>query len=261
MLAIERAWITGPNSLRQDEGFFCVIFVFFPVVPSRINPFPIGPLPMGRRVLPKKDPNVAYDHLVKEVEDLSAPFDPQALFPSSADLEIEVGSGKGHFVLTESARNPSRNYLGNEIAIKYCHFAAYRLAQHERTNAFMLRGDGLKLFRELLPDDCAVAVHVYFPDPWWKARHRRRRVMQPEFIRDLERVLKPDGVFHFWTDVEEYFEETVELMKEHSSLSGPIPVPERDAEHDMDYRTHFERRMRKNDHPVFRSQFKKTPQL
>ena len=121
----------------------------------------------------------------------------------------------------------------------------------------MLCGDGLKFFREMLPDECAVAVHVYFPDPWWKERHRRRRVMQPGFIADLQRVLLPGGVFHFWTDVEEYFDQTVGLMKEHSDLTGPIHVKETPAEHEMDYRTHFERRMRKYDHDVFRSQFMK----
>jgi tRNA (guanine-N7-)-methyltransferase len=121
----------------------------------------------------------------------------------------------------------------------------------------MLRGDGLKLFREYLPTACAIAIHVYFPDPWWKARHRRRRVMQPEFIRDLERVLKPGGIFHFWTDVEEYFEETLSLMRAHCELSGPHPVDVLPAQHDLDYRTHFERRMRLLDHPVFRSEFRK----
>ena len=212
---------------------------------------------MGRRVLPKKDASIDFSHRVTEVEDLETPFDPQSLFERPAELEIEVGSGKGHFILNESERQPDRNYLGNEIAIKYCHFAAYRIAKHQRTNAHMLRGDGLKLFREILPPECAVGVHVYFPDPWWKARHRRRRVMQPQFIADLQRILKPGGQFHFWTDVEEYFEETLGLMKEHSNLVGPFAVEETKAEHDMDYRTHFERRMRKNDHPVFRSRFEK----
>ncbi|MEL7499863.1 MAG: tRNA (guanosine(46)-N7)-methyltransferase TrmB [Planctomycetota bacterium] len=212
---------------------------------------------MGRRALPKLDPTVDFSQHIGEVDDLTAPFCPQSLFPQTADLEIEVGSGKGLFVLNESGRVPERNFLGNEVARKYCRFAAYRLAKHERQNARMLCGDGLKLFRELLPDRCAMAVHVYFPDPWWKERHRRRRVMQPSFIADLERVLIPGGVFHFWTDVEEYFEETIGLMKEHSGLSDPQHVSERPAEHDMDYRTHFERRMRKHDHDVFRSQFLK----
>lgn len=214
---------------------------------------------MGRRSLPKKDPSINYDAFIGEVDDLEAPFCPQSLFSQTADLEIEVGSGKGHFVLTESGNRPDRNYLGNEIAKKYCQFAAYRLAKNERTNGHMLRGDGLKLFRELLPSECAVAVHVYFPDPWWKERHRVRRVMQPSFIADIQRVLVPGGIFHFWTDVEEYYEETLGLMAEHSSLTGPHAVPESPAEHDMDYRTHFERRMRLNEFDVFRSQFHKAP--
>jgi len=153
---------------------------------------------------------------------------------------------------------PDRNYLGNEIAKKYTRFAAYRLAKNERKNAHMLSGDGLKFFREFLPDECAVAVHVYFPDPWWKERHRRRRVIQPGFVQDIQRVLVPGGIFHFWTDVEQYFEETIGLMAEHSDLSPPVHVPEPPSEHDMDYRTHFERRMRKGEHDVFRAQFHKS---
>ncbi len=213
---------------------------------------------MGRRALPKLDPTIDYSRHISEVDDLKAPFCPQSLFSRTAELEIEIGSGKGLFVLNESGKHPERNFLGNEIAHKYCRFGAYRLAKNERSNAHMLRGDGLKLFRELLPDQCAVAVHVYFPDPWWKERHRRRRVMQPGFLADLQRVLLPAGVFHFWTDVEEYFEETVALIKDQSELAGPFHVEERTAEHDMDFRTHFERRMRKHDHVVYRSQFTRT---
>ncbi len=213
---------------------------------------------MGRRTLPKLDPTIDFSQHLSYVEDLEAPFCPQSLFGQTADLEIEIGSGKGLFVLNESGRVPERNYLGNEIAKKYCRFAAYRLAKNERKNAHMLSGDGLKFFREFLPDECAVAVHVYFPDPWWKERHRRRRVIQPEVVKDIQRVLVPGGIFHFWTDVEQYFEETIGIMADNTDMSGPIAVPEPPSEHDMDYRTHFERRMRKGDHDVFRAQFHKS---
>lgn len=212
---------------------------------------------MGRRALPKLKPEIDFSNHLGFVENLEAPFDPQSLFATPQDLEVEVGSGKGLFMLNESGRVPDRNFLGNEIAKKYCRFAAYRLAQHNRTNAYMMSGDGIRMFEEFIPDESAVAVHVYFPDPWWKEKHRRRRVMREPLIRAIERVLKPGGIFHFWTDVEEYFEETCGLMKDYSGLSGPHPVDEPPSEHDMDYRTHFERRMRKNDHPVFRSQFHK----
>lgn len=213
---------------------------------------------MGRRALPKINPNVDVSQHLGFVEELQSPFDPQSLFSRPADLEIEVGSGKGLFVLSESEKSPDRNFLGNEVSRKYCRYAAYRLAQNDRTNAQMLSGDGLRMFREFLPDACAVAVHVYFPDPWWKTRHRERRVMQPEFIRDIDRVLKPDGIFHFWTDVEEYFHETQKLMAVHSILQGPHDVPEQTPEHDMDYRTHFERRMRRHKKPIYRSQYLKS---
>ena len=77
-------------------------------------------------------------------------------------------------------------------------------------------------------------------------------------LSEIYRVLKPGGIFHFWTDVEEYFEQCIDMMKEHSDLSNAVAVAEPPSNHDMDYRTHFERRMRKNDHDVFRCQFHKS---
>ncbi len=213
---------------------------------------------MGRRALPKIDPTIKFDHLICHVEDLQADFDVDQFFGRHAPLEIEVGSGKGLFLMNASRNNPDTNYLGNEISRKYANFCAYRFAKYQCDNARMIAGDGLRLFREFLSDEIARAVHVYFPDPWWKAGHRRRRVMTPEFVSDVQRVLQPGGIFHFWTDVEEYFESTIELLADVSDLSNPIDVPVKQAEHSMDYRTHFERRMRLNDHPVFRAQFEKT---
>ena len=109
----------------------------------------------------------------------------------------------------------------------------------------------------LIPDNSLAAVHVYFPDPWWKSRHKKRRVMSPRFVLDIERTLEPGGVLHFWTDVEEYFHSTLEILEEQTRLVGPQQVPELPAEHDMDYRTNFERRVRQLGKPVFRSQFTK----
>ena len=212
---------------------------------------------MGRRSLPKIDPSVSLDEHLILLDGVEPPFDPQNLFSAEQPLELEVGSGKGLFLLTHSESNPDRNFLGIELAKKYAKFAAFRLARNGCSNARMISGDGLQLFHSFLPDCCSVAVHVYFPDPWWKERHRRRRVMQPEFIADIQRVLCVNGVFHFWTDVEQYFEETITLVQKHSNLSGPIKVQAEVALHDMDYRTHFERRMRMRGHDVFRARFEK----
>ena len=82
-------------------------------------------------------------------------------------------------------------------------------------------------------------------------------MLNGQFLRDVERTLVAGGRLHFWTDVEEYFRTTLELIAATVKLEGPLSVHERPAEHDLDYRTHFERRTRKNEQPVYRAEFEK----
>lgn len=212
---------------------------------------------MSRPALRNIDPNLDLSRHLLTCDQWPASGQGAGLFARDAPLEIEVGSGKGLFLVSASGQRPQHNFLGCEIAQKYARLAAARLARAGRDNAVMLQGDALQLFRERLPEACAIAVHAYFPDPWWKQRHRKRRVMKPTFLADVERVLQPDGSFHFWTDVEEYFVTTVALIAEVTGLRGPLEVAERPAIHDMDFHTHFERRMRLHDQPVFRAEFRR----
>jgi tRNA (guanine-N7-)-methyltransferase len=212
---------------------------------------------MGRRALPKIDPSVDLSRHFLSVDDLCATqFDPLALFGRMAPLEVEVGSGKGLFLQNASLATPDRNYLGVELAYRYAQFAAYRLAKRNIPNACVAQGDALKLFREWTPADSLAAVHVYFPDPWWKARHHKRRVMNEAFLADVVRTLEPGGRLHFWTDVKDYFDASLELIAK-TPLTGPLPVAERPAEHDLDFRTHFERRTRLHGEAVYRSEWMK----
>ncbi len=212
---------------------------------------------MARRALPKIDSELDLSRHLKTVEDLPAPWDDGALFGRQAPLEVEIGSGKGLFLQSAGKQRPEHNFLGIEIAKKFARFTAGRCVRHGLDNVVVVAGDGLRVFRELLPERHVAAVHVYFPDPWWKKRHRKRRVMTESFIHDIERVLVNDGRLHFWTDVEEYFQTTLEMLAQHSQLEGPLPVAEQQPEHDLDYRTHFERRMRLSGEPVYRSEFRK----
>jgi tRNA (guanine-N7-)-methyltransferase len=133
---------------------------------------------MGRRALPKIDLTLDLSRNFRTVEELVAkPWDPAAMFVRDAPLEIEIGSGKGLFLQNAALAHPERNFLGIEVAFKYARFIAYRLAKKQIPNAIAVHGDGLRLFREAIPADSLGAVHVYFPDPWWKARHRKRRVL------------------------------------------------------------------------------------
>ena len=212
---------------------------------------------MGRRTLRKPDASLDLTRHLKTFEQLPCPWDAAALFGRAAPLEVEVGSGKGLFLRSAAAERPDVDFLGIELAAKYAHFAAAGLARRGLSNAVVAQADGLRIFRELLPDASLAAVHVYFPDPWWKKRHRKRRVMCASFVRDVERTLRPGGTLHFWTDVEEYFHTSLELLAAETRLIGPLDVPEQPAEHDMAYRTHFERRMRMHNEAVYRSEFRK----
>ncbi|WP_153558613.1 tRNA (guanosine(46)-N7)-methyltransferase TrmB [Roseimaritima sediminicola] len=208
---------------------------------------------MPRRALRIAESKYDLDALLRNPDDLPAQVTSRSLFGNDRPLEIEVGSGKGLFMQTASGQTPDSNFLGIEIARKYAVAAAVRLARAGRNNAMMVAGNAEPIFQNRIPDGSLAAVHVYFPDPWWKARHKSRRVLNERFIANATRCLQSGGRFHFWTDVLDYFESTIELIATVSPQLGP-PIPEEAAaaEHDLDYRTHFERRSRQHAIPVYR---------
>ena len=212
---------------------------------------------MGRRAVKRINSDVDLSTHFKVPADLPTPWDPLALFGRNAPVEVEVGSGKGLFLSAAASNQPENNFLGIEISYRYARYAATRLAQRGLANGRMVHGDAMELFGRYVPSAALAAVHTYFPDPWWKARHKKRRVLSEGFLKDVERVLRPGGAFHFWTDVEEYFETTLEAIARVTRLVGPLSVSEKLAEHDLDYRTHFERRTRLSGLPVYRAEFHK----
>ena len=169
---------------------------------------------------------------------------------------VEVGSGKGLFLCRYAKMYPEHEIIGLELAKKYAEMSHAKLTKMGHQHACCLAVDACRWMAEQNPDSFD-EVHVYFPDPWWKKRHKKRRVLNEGMVKNIERTLKPGGELHFWTDVLEYFESTLELLAEHTKLVGPEFVPETPPENDMDYRTHFERRTRLNQLPVYRSLFRK----
>ena len=181
----------------------------------------------------------------------SAPLHWHEIFGNDHPVEIEVGFGKGLFLGTESRRRSDVNFLGIEIERKYVLFAAGRLARARAANVRLACTDARWLLRERVAAGSVTALHVYFPDPWWKKRHHKRRLFTPEFAEQCARVLMPGGQLHFASDVAEYFAETDEMLRQIGTFQ---PLPPTDCENsETDFRTHFERKYRQEGRPIYRA--------
>jgi tRNA (guanine-N7-)-methyltransferase len=190
-------------------------------------------------------------------EALAACVDWTLLFGNTNPVEIEVGFGKGLFLLNQSQRRPATNFLGIEIERKYVLLTADRLVRRQTANVRLACTDAHWLMRERVPAGSVAAVHVYFPDPWWKKRHHKRRLLTAEFAQQCMRILRPGGRLHFVSDVAEYFAETQGMLAQLPAL-GAIPWPEPlDAENELDYLTNFERKYRKEGRPIYRALYER----
>lgn len=177
------------------------------------------------------------------------------LFDNDNPVELEVGCGKGLFLLNAALASPSTNFLGIEIVRKYQLFTATRIALRKIPNVLVACGDGKAFLRDRVPARSLQTIHVYYPDPWWKTRHHKRRLFTAEFVELCVRSLQPGGGLSLATDVPEYFAVMLSLCRSHPRLSEAAPPETLEATHDLDYLTNFERKARKQGKPVFRALF------
>ncbi len=128
------------------------------------------------------------------------------LFGNTRPIELEIGTGKGTFLLARARQRPEVNFLGVEYARAYGMYAADRYKRHGLGNIRMVCDDAVKFIDVCIADASLSRVHIYFPDPWPKRKHHRRRTIQPPFVRELWRILKPGGQLLIKTDHRGYFE-------------------------------------------------------
>lgn len=174
------------------------------------------------------------------------------VFGNDHPVEMEIGFGKGLFLLTAARANPGVNYLGVEILRKYQLFAANRIAKRELQNVRLACADARVFLRDFLGASSVRAVHVYFPDPWWKKRHEKRRLFTSEFAAQCERVLQSDGRLFVVSDVEDYFQLMRRLLSVQTGLREVQPPEPGTPADDLDYLTNFERKFRKEGRPIWR---------
>ena len=148
-----------------------------------------------------------------------------ALFVMHADasgarrpLDLEIGSGKGTFLAQHAPLEPGTDFIGIEWAFEFWRHAADRLRRHDLPNARVLWHDANVFLRRNVPDGAFRTIHLYFPDPWPKARHHKRRTLQLSFLKEAHRVLQPGGTVRVVTDHADYFAWMEEHVAEAEAL-------------------------------------------
>ena len=161
--------------------------------------------------------------------------------------EVEIGFGKGRYLLRRCREDRDRRFLGIEIAGEYLREWVRKARRLRLSNFLMLRGEALSLLATALPAGFAEVVHVYFPDPWPKSRHQKRRLFEPESIDLVLNLLAPGGRLSFATDFLEYGELVAEIL---TSMPG-LAVRRLDAWPEGP-RTHYEEKFVALGQPIVR---------
>ncbi len=161
------------------------------------------------------------------------------LFDNEKPVEVEIGCGKGRFLINSAMAYPENNYIGIERALRYFRIMKERVVRRELANVRLLRDDAVYFVERFIPDGAVSAYHIYFPDPWPKKRHRKRRLFNTRFLEEIERTLAAGGTLDFATDYVEYFEEIQALLEASDRLDVLGEIPERVRELGRDL-TNFE---------------------
>ncbi|HNQ23056.1 MAG TPA: tRNA (guanosine(46)-N7)-methyltransferase TrmB [Phycisphaerae bacterium] len=148
--------------------------------------------------------------------------DPRLWFAAPGPLEVEIGCGKGGFLLHRARTQPHVCLLGIEWANKYFRFCADRMARWQLANVRVMRTDAREFVVHHLQAECVTTLHLYHPDPWPKKRHHKRRLVQAPFVAAVARVLAAGGRWRIQTDHEDYFQSIREVVEQEPRLH-PVP--------------------------------------
>jgi len=164
------------------------------------------------RELRHDSPVISIANIVADAPGDGMVVDPMDWFDSPGPLEVEIGCGKGGFLLSRARANPHVRFLGIEWAAKFHRYAADRFARWQVANVRILRTDAKVFFERNLRAECVTVLHLYHPDPWPKKRHHKRRLVQAVFVEAAVRVLVAGGRWLVQSDHEEYFDQIRRLL-------------------------------------------------
>jgi len=152
-----------------------------------------------------------------------APPDVDAAFGRAAPTIVEIGFGMGHVTADIAALRPAENFIGIEVHTPGVGSLLKMLKERELTNVRVVQHDAVEVITHMIADASLAGLHIFFPDPWPKKRHHKRRLIQPAFTKLLAQKLIPGGYLHCATDWQEYAGHMLEVLKQEPTLANSAP--------------------------------------
>ena len=176
-------------------------------------------------------------------------LDFQQLFGNSNPLVVEIGSGKGRFLISTATEEPDRNFIGIEKSLHYHRVINQRVSKRSLRNIRLINHDAFPVLQKMFPDASVSEVHIYFPDPWPRRREQKRRIIRPEALSEIRRVLLAGGSGIYVTDHREYFDASAPLIarffRSETRIPGPADPP----------RTNYEAKYRAEGREIYEIRF------
>lgn len=183
-------------------------------------------------------------------------LDLTAVFGRKAPVTLEIGFGMGHSLVEMATDAPDRDFIGIEVhepGVGTCLMAA---GEAEVNNLRVFHEDAVEVLKQCIPDASLNCVQIFFPDPWHKKRHHKRRIVQPEFVQLLTQKIESGGIIHLATDWENYAEHMLEVLSRAANLSNLSSFGDYVPRPDSRPKTKFERRGEGKGHGVWDLQFR-----
>jgi len=186
-----------------------------------------------------------------DITDFYIPLDLSKVFGNKNEVVLEIGFGDGDFLIEMADRHPEKNFLGIEIKTKRFKIAVKSTQHKNNENLRFLHMNANIAVEELFFEDVFSLIYINFPDPWPKDRHLKHRIVNPEFLASLSKILKKDGVLEIASDHKDYISHSFDVFKNISYFKSQYPPP--GYLHNLPNRPHtkYERSFRKEGREIF----------